>query len=379
MSKVFYLCNYVDSEYMGNLVSFPSAFGKIEYVTETLKKLGYEVDVVSLARSAKKRFDKTEKIIDESEKHIYLSSFSSGGPLLKKVSVVFHWVEILYFLLKNVKREDKVIVYHSLDCRFWIYCYKKIFKKDFILQIEDVYTSVDKNIEHLKKKEWGIFALTDKHICVNDILCEQLNSKHSVISYGNYMVPKELVSKKSKGIKLVYAGVIEQKRKAAFVAVESMRFLDEEYELHILGFGEKENIDALKILIDEFNMRYEKHRIFFYGEKRGTEYFEFLQNCDIGLSTHSYHEDDMESADHTFPSKILTYMSNGLRVVAQELNVLKKSAIAEGMTFYKEPTPEEIAKAIMSVDLNDGYDSREIIKKLDEKFKQNLNELLEVL
>ena len=49
------------------------------------------------------------------------------------------------------------------------------------------------------------------------------------------------------------------------------------------------------------------------------------------------------------------------------------------MYYFDDQTPEEIAKAIMCVDLKDGYDGRKIIKELDEKFTKELNELLENL
>ena len=72
-------------------------------------------------------------------------------------------------------------------------------------------------------------------------------------------------------------------------------------------------------------------------------------------------------------------MANGLRVVSIRIPAIEKSAIGDYMYYYDKQTPEEIAKAIMRVDLNDGYNGREIIKKLDEKFTKELKGLLESL
>ncbi|MEE1013323.1 MAG: glycosyltransferase [Clostridia bacterium] len=377
MRKVFYLCFYSDPEYMDRLVIFPSALSKIEYVVESLKKCGYQTNVVSVATSLKGRFKGRKKQIDEQETHTYLSAIKTKFAAINKVLAIVRWIQILCFLLKNVKKDDKVVIYHSLYHRYWLHWYKKLFRKDFILQIEDVYTSVHREIAHAKNAEWNLFSLTDKHICVNDFLKEQLNSRYAVVSYGSYKLPKRIPIEKGEKIRLVYAGVIEQLRNAAFFAVKAMEFLPESYELHILGFGTQEDIGALHSLIDKINETKDKKQVFYHGEKRGEEYTAFLQSCDIGLSTHVYQKEDLESADHTFPSKVLVYMANGLRVVAQDLDVLKESAIGELMSFYHVPEPEMLAKVIMQVDLHDAYDSRKKIEQLNQQFCSDLKALLE--
>lgn len=377
MRKVFYLCFYSDPEYMDKLVIFPSALSKIEYVAESLKKCGYHTNVVSMATSLKGRFEGRKKQIDEQETHTYLSSIKTKFAVINKALVIVRWMQILCFLLKNVKKDDKVVIYHSLYHRYWLHWYKKLFRKDFVLQIEDVYTSVHQEIAHAKRAEWNLFSLTDKHICVNDLLREQLNSRYSVVSYGSYKLPKQVSVEKGEKIRLVYAGVIEQHRNAAFFAVRAVEFLPENYELHILGFGTQEDISALYALIDKINQTKEKKQVFYHGKKSGEEYTTFLQSCDVGLSTHVYQKEDLESADHTFPSKVLVYMANGLRVVAQRLDVLKESAIGELISFYHVPEPETLAEAIMQVDLSQEYDSRKVISSLDKRFIQDVKTLLE--
>ena len=269
-------------------------------------------------------------------------------------------------------------MYHSLYNRKWLKKYKKLNKNPFILEIEDVFSSLSKRNKRFKREEWQLFNLASGSICINDIVQEKLSDKvTNVISYGSYTLPTYYRTKKEDAkIKIVYAGVIEQERKAAFLAVESMQYLSGEYELHILGFGRKEDIDALQNLIFYINAQIGKTCIYFHGKKNGDEYYRFLQNCDIALSTHSYDENTIEAANHTFPSKVLVYMANGLRVVAQNLEVLRRSKIGDLLYFYDSPKPECLAKAIQNIDISQPYDSRKKIEELDERFKSEVKKLL---
>ena len=69
-------------------------------------------------------------------------------------------------------------------------------------------------------------------------------------------------------------------------------------------------------------------------------------------------------------------MANGLRVVSIRIPAIEQSAVGKNMYYYDKQTPEEIAKAIMSVDLNDGYDGRAKIKQMDIRFRKELRSYL---
>lgn len=117
----------------------------------------------------------------------------------------------------------------------------------------------------------------------------------------------------------------------------------------------------------------------FKGEKAVENILAFLQGCDIALSTHAYDASNIQSANHTFPSKVITYLSNGLYVVAQRLECLEKSQIGDLLYYYDKPKPHAIAEAVKKVDIHDDYDSREVIKELDNKFQADISNLLKVV
>ena len=68
-------------------------------------------------------------------------------------------------------------------------------------------------------------------------------------------------------------------------------------------------------------------------------------------------------------------MANGLRVVSIRIPAIETSAIGNAMYYYDKQTPQEIAKAIMNVDVNDDYDGRGLILKLDKQFAQEIAKL----
>lgn len=105
----------------------------------------------------------------------------------------------------------------------------------------------------------------------------------------------------------------------------------------------------------------------------GDDYINLIQKCKIGLST----QNPSAAFNATsFPSKILIYLSNGLRVVTINIPAISNSAVSECLYFYNEQTPQEIAKAIMSVALNTDQDVRSVLKNIDNQFAVDIKKLL---
>lgn len=375
--KVFYICFYAEPEIANKIVSYPSVWSKIDYVVSGIKDAGVPVELLSVARSTNGRFKGFKKTIDNKERHIYFSSTCWKSSLLNKLSTVGSWIKTLMYLLIHAKSNDTVIVYHSIHHLRWLNIYHNVFRRPFCLEIEDVFSALSDNAKKFEKAEWALFRQADACICVNDLIAEKLDCvNNKIISYGSYMLPKYKRERNDDKIRLVYAGVIEQERCAAFLAVNTMRHLSSRYSLSVLGFGNQENVDALNKLINEVNTITGFNNIEFCGRMSGEDYYRFLQNCDIGLSTHTYDESNMSSADNTFPSKVLVYMANGLRVVAQRIACLEKSKLSDCLVYYDNPNSEEVAKAIMDIDASKPCDGRKWITELAQEFESDLRQLL---
>lgn len=375
--KVFYICFYAEQENKDKYITFPSAWNKVDYVKSRILMCGYDVDLLSASR-AKKKGKYQKYVISENETHHYFSSANYKGRIWNKIMQFWICLQMVLYVLFNYRNGDAVVVYHSLYYCAAVNVLKNIFRKKVILEVEEVYSHTDIAVVPRRAKEEKYIHNQDYLICINELVKDEFaTNKPCVIAYGDYrLCPDYSVKCENNKIKLVYAGVIEQQRKAAFIASDAMIFLPDNYELHIMGFGTEVNISALKEKVKEINNYCNRECIFYDGHFSGDEYFRKLQSHDIALSTHIYDAADADSARYMFSSKILSYLNNNLPVVAQRLECLEKSKVGSLLFFYNEPRAELIANAIKSIDLKKEYNCREIVKELDDDFVKQLKNML---
>lgn len=85
---------------------------------------------------------------------------------------------------------------------------------------------------------------------------------------------------------------------------------------------------------------------------------------------------DASFNDTSFPSKILSYMSNGLEVVSANIGVVKNSKIGQYIHFYEVQDEKEIANVILNINLNAKSNNVDVVKELDKEFKEDLKAML---
>lgn len=384
MKKIYYIGYYSDLSDKSNRKTAPAADTKMDYIISSMQKMGYEVEVLSFCidDDRKKIFEKKPGYeIEKNGAHIvFFSNYTSKYRFLRVIGRMLSWIKIKNFLCKKCMTDESVvIIYHSLGLLKVINLFEKKEKK-FILEMEEVYADViGKSI--IRKKEVKTAYKASGYIFPTEILNSKINieSKPFVIIHGTYQVEmdrkceifKNLQTNKDEIIHCVYAGTFDP-RKGGAAAAAAATFLPAGYHIHIIGFGSDKETKEMKKYISEVAKR-SAAKVSYDGLLTGEEYIKFLQSCDIGLSTQN--PDAMFNAT-SFPSKILSYMANGLRVVSIRIPAIMGSAVGSYMYYYEKQTPAEIAKTIISVDMNDEYNGREIIRELDVKFCYELAELL---
>ncbi len=371
-----YYCTRKDSE----PYTSPAAVEKMTYIASSLQRAGNEIEVVSLSGLDRKKFNLREtEVINKDFRILYLSSFPRTNKFFRLLNTWWLQKELLFYLLKKVKKGEVLLVYHSVALVNICRIVKKIRKCKICLEVEEIYQDAQNLNEKLKKREYIAFRIADAYIFPSKMLGKKINSKFSkpyVVAHGSYLVQlKRQKIFQDKLIHVVYAGTFNLTKGGVKIAIESGKFLDSSYHLHIIGFGTEQEIKEVKCLVHDAERKY-KCKITYDGCQRGEEYLRFIQSCDIGLSTQK--SDNMLN-DSSFPSKILSYLSNGLKVVTAEINVVKESAVSDKLYYYSLDDAKEVAHAIKKASLAEKESGSEILQKLDKVFTLELNKMIKEL
>lgn len=350
----------------------PAADSKIDYIISVLNRCGYAVDHISNAPSACNHYIPGYVVKSENNTLRYFASFGKGNLFFNKLNNMFMRVQFLFWCLLNIKKNEQVIVYHSLgyDATFiWLFRLKQV---RIIGEIEEIYQDVHKQRKSLSINEYKFIDVCTKYIFPTSLMDEKLNKhkeKPSVVVHGIYNVESNVEPKFNDGkVHVVYGGTLDPKKGGAYATVAAANFLPNNFHVHICGFGDSTQI--LRKIADVKQIS--KAIVTFEGELKGDDYKHFIQKCHIGLST----QDPTAAFNATsFPSKILVYLSNGLRVVSIRIPVVEHSAIADCLCFYDEQSPKMIANAIME-SVKADIDGKDILKKLDILFVKDLKGML---
>lgn len=370
--------NYLSFYSLNPIDNSAAADTKIKYITKVLENLGYNVDLISANNGQSLSVVDGKQIwLSDKIKFVSFKALPYGNIFKRFIRRKFNEWQLKKYLKNNLTSKDIIIIYHSL---YYYKLYKWIKRKTgtkIILEVEEIYSDVGKTRFVTRKKEVKSFSYANAYIFPTELLDKQINisNKPSIIIYGTYKNENKCGQPTNDGrVHIVYAGTFDP-RKGGVQAAAAAEFLNGNYHVHILGFGAENDKSQLLATIDKVSNKTDCI-VTFDGLKSGDNYIKFIQSCDIGLSTQN---PDAAFNGTSFPSKILSYMSNGLRVVSVRIPAIEQSAIGKYMYYYNEQTPEKIAEAIMKVDLNDGYNGRDVIKELDEKFNREIGELLDMV
>ena len=376
MKKIYYVGYYDDLKTkIRDRVVFLAANTKMEYIISVLQKLDCDLKILSPSLPIEKGFSPCEtRKISKNTTLLQPCGFGDGGIIKKILNYAFVRMHILKELLFKTNRETEVIVYHSVSYIRTIRFAKFIKRFSLTLEINEIYADVCDD-EKMRNTEYKFFKIADKYLFPTNILENKINinNKPFAINSGTYKIEEDRnVSFNDNKIHVVYAGTFDPRKGGVNAAILSSIYLSEKYHIHILGFGNKEEIENVKKIVCETNEA--SHASVSYdGKLSGDEYIEFLQKCQIGLSTQN---PDASFNATSFPSKILSYMANGLKVVTVRIPAIEGSPVGDGVYYYDNQNPEEIAKAIMSVKFDDGANPRMSIMELDKGFNKEIKSLI---
>ena len=380
MKTITYVSYYSKPDDMQGRKSVPACSNKMDSIMETLTHMGYQVNILSACGAGKEKVygGRLDRLSDQ----VSLRFFPSF-PWTNIINKILCRISIfggLFWQLIHLHKDDKVIVYHSLDYMPVINLAHKIRRFKLIMEVEEIYSDVTGKTDK-KEKEIAYLRKADRYIFPTVLLAKLINMKDKpyAIIHGTYRAEaqRNMTSFSNEGnqketIHCVYAGTFDP-RKGGPLAAASAAYLPANYHVHIIGFGSKQDTETIKETIRNVGEK-SQCLITYDGLKQGEEYIRFIQSCDIGLST----QDPSAAFNATsFPSKILSYLANGLRVVSIKIPAIETSDVGDLLYYYVNQTPQGIAEAILSVDMKTPYDSRKRIVELNRLFEMKLQEVLD--
>lgn len=353
----------------------PAADTKIDYIIKTLNSIGYAVDHISLAGSSMNKFlpATLEEMGDNTFRY-----FASLKPTKSIFRVFNRWfMEVQFFLwcLLNIKRNEQILVYHSLGYDAIFIKLKKLKNIRIIGDIEEIYQDVSRQKASQERNEYRFIEVCDKFMFPNTILNKRLNKegKQNVVVHGIYKPFEGNPARFEDGrIHVLYAGTFDPNKGGAIAAVRCAEYLDDRYIVHIAGFGSSDQERELLKEIGIINKNGKK--IVYHGYLPSEESDDLMKSCHIGLCT----QDPNSKLNLTsFPSKILNYMSNGLVVLSGRNQAIEESRVGDMLYYYDAQKPQEMANAIMRIQDIDSHSAGERLRLLDAQFAHELSKLIE--
>lgn len=369
MKSVTYVCYYDVPENAGERrVYTAAAASQVDYITSVLRRLGYEVTILSPSqtRDSRRYPEKRVELIDGVTLHL-LSTMPWGGLLRRAVRRIHGSVQLLAYLLTRVGRDGLVLVYHAPSYAGVIGLGRRLAGFTLLLEVGEVYADV-RGEAKMRRLEQRIFSQADAFLLSTDALSAAVNlaRKPQAVIHGSYALSPDPVARcdqRAGTIDLVYAGTLDPIKGGAQRAVSIAEFLDEKYHIHIIGFGSASDIESLSREIARVSNA-GGARVTYDGSLSGREYERFLQQCDVGLSTQSA---SAAFSDTSFPSKVLSYLGNGLHVVSVPLKVLNESRVGDLINFSVDDSPWGIACAVRGLNLDMPFEGRNRVAELDQR------------
>lgn len=356
-------------------VCHPAAYTKSNYMFHCFRRLGLDLHILSASmtngpNSVSGRMEQT----DEGAVLELLPCGGRHGHVRNACTRLFFQLRLLSRLKELVQDGDTLWVYHSLGLTWALNRLKRCRRFRLILEVEELYGDAWQS-PRISRREVRYARIADTYIFPSEELNRRVNlqGKPYAITHGTYRLSDSECRPASDGIiHVVYAGTLEPVKGGVYAAIDAAKYLPGNYHVHILGTGTDEHLRRMREKLDAVSAE-SVCRLTYDGVLYDKAYTDFLHSCHIGLSTQDPAGDFNATS---FPSKVLSYMASGLRVVSARIPVVENSLVGDCLYYYGEQSPEAIAAAIQRVDLSDGYDGKAVLRRLDEEFLGDLKKMI---
>ena len=182
MKKIKYLIHYDINSNEGRGRTL-AATNKADYIINALNDIGISVDIISASLASRRGYFRGSKShLSGKNNLIKLPAFKWGNKLQKLIAYIWSKAALLVYLLLRVKRNENIVVYHSLNTMGSIKLAKKIKRFNLILEVEEIYNDVIKKSERARRRELKFISCADKYIFPTEMLNVSVNKENKPYS-----------------------------------------------------------------------------------------------------------------------------------------------------------------------------------------------------
>ena len=380
--RIKYIASFdVDSNKKENRVNMLSSANKINYMLTVMNELGIGVDIISTSHTLNKKCysGKTITLGDNTLK-LFPTTWR-GSLILKAINALVLRSSLFLYLISHVKHGDKVMIYHSYG-HLWINKLLSMMGVNIIEECEEIYGDIfgkPRLAERERKALQGCYA----YIYPTRLLNEVVNKKGApyLVIHGAYkdvgasffddkVCDEPSLANRNK-YHIAYTGILDPK-KGCIDMVKAAEFLDDNYHIHILGFGGDDEIRILNESIANIKDK-TSCEVTYDGLRKGAAYSKYLSLLNLGVCTLNTEQGFIQTQ---FPSKIISYLAAGIPVLCSNVEAIKTSDVASAITFYQGNSPKEIAEGIKAARVKGPIDSKQLLLDCHERFKKEIYELI---
>ncbi len=271
------------------------------------------------------------------------------------------WISLfarLFYTIHIFFKYDKIIIYHS-EGFYYFFPIFMLFKNKAILQVNEVYSNVVPNKTKLFF-ELNYINSFKKIIASNIWLKENWLANNNVIVRGGYFrFQKKQKEAERQDNSFIYVGSVDEVKMGNLTMLKKLIETVPNYiDLYLCLLTSDEIYELLKRLIVD------KPQVRLFRNVKDNDLNGYYQKCKYGLVLQDSNKPFNLSS---FPSKIFSYVNNGVTPVAQKNYSLMHSEVCDLFCFIEEWSWDSILRNKTSVVESE---------PLAEKLKEELNNFI---
>ena len=187
-----YFGYYADDKRLDKANCTLAAVNKMNYIADVIAKVAGSTEIISFSSilGGSQKSECIQLRNDVSVKYFDLKSYKSR--IVRVILRFFDKLKILLWIIKNVDKDEPVIVYHSLGYFNLIDIAHKLKKFKLIYEVEEIFADVIGK-KRLRKHEIKILKSADAYIFPTKLLSVLINEskKPEVFIHGTYKVDQK--------------------------------------------------------------------------------------------------------------------------------------------------------------------------------------------